>query len=329
VLRAVEPAALELSLRAAEQVERDRARLHEQWEQRAERVGYEVARAKRQYDAVDPENRLVARELERRWEARLGEQREVEEGHARFCREQPRHLSAADRERIRALATDVPALWHATTTTGGERRRVVRQLIERVEVVRRGTGAEIDLVVHWRDGTATRHAAHQGTRRYDQLADHDRLRERVRVLRGAGRTADQIAAVLNAEGHRPARGGSFTAHRVRHLVVTWGLTDAPPGSGGPGGQPGPGEWWLPGLARELRVPSLVVHQWRRYGWVRARQLPGKAGRVIVWADRSEVARLRRLRAYEVRHPNERGVPAELTTPKDRGTGAKHSGGNAR
>jgi DNA invertase Pin-like site-specific DNA recombinase len=313
VLRAVEPAALELSLRAAEQVERDRERLHQQWEQRAERIGYEVARAKRQYDAVDPENRLVARELERQWEARLGEQREVEEGHTRFCREQPRHLSVADRERIRALATDVPALWHATTTTGSDRRRVVRQLIERVEVVRHGAGAEIDLVVHWRGGTATRHVAHQGTRCYDQLADHEQLRERVRVLRGEGRTADQIAEVLNAEGHRPARGGSFTAHRVRHVVVTWGLTDAPPGAGA-SGLPGSAEWWLPELARELDVPPLVVHQWRWAGWVRARQLPGVNGRVIVWADRGEMTRLRRLRAHQRKHGG-RSIPAALTTPK--------------
>jgi len=85
VLKAVEPAALELSLRAAGELERDRERLHEQWQQKRARVGYEVARAKRQYDAVDPENRLVARELERQWEAQLADQREIDEAYAR-CR---------------------------------------------------------------------------------------------------------------------------------------------------------------------------------------------------------------------------------------------------
>ena len=73
VLRAVEPAALELSFRAAERVEQDRHRLHAHWRQQLERAEYEAARARRQYDAVDPENRLVARELERQGEEKLAE----------------------------------------------------------------------------------------------------------------------------------------------------------------------------------------------------------------------------------------------------------------
>ena len=84
MLRAVEPAALELSLRAAERVEQDRERLHAHWKQRLERAEYEADRARRQYDAVDPENRLVARELERQWEQKLAERRRLEEDYARF-----------------------------------------------------------------------------------------------------------------------------------------------------------------------------------------------------------------------------------------------------
>src|SRR5262249_25629033 len=83
VLRAVEPAALELSLRAAERVEQDRERLHRHWRQRLERAEYEANRARRQYDAVDPENRLVARELERQWEQKLAERQRLDEDYAR------------------------------------------------------------------------------------------------------------------------------------------------------------------------------------------------------------------------------------------------------
>jgi DNA invertase Pin-like site-specific DNA recombinase len=324
VLRAVEPAGLELSLRAAGELERDRERLHGQWGQKLERAGYEAARAKRQYDAVDPGNRLVARELERQWEAKLAEQRDLEEGYARFRDGQPQHLSAADRDRIRRLASDVPALWHAATTTGADRRAVVRQLVERVEIARRGKTEEIDVTVHWRGLDPTRHVAVQGTHRYDQLAWIDRLRDRVRVMRGEGRTAGEIAAVLDAEGFHPSRGRAFTAHGVRRMAVEWGLTGTPLGINGTARLPGPGEWWLPALARELGVTPIVVHQWRWYGWVHARQLPGKAGRVIVWADRTEVARLKRLRAYEVAHRGQHTVPAELTKPKGRGIGpGKH------
>ncbi|HMB03825.1 MAG TPA: recombinase family protein, partial [Isosphaeraceae bacterium] len=128
VLRAVEPAALELSLRAAERAEQDRERLHRHWRQTLERAEYEAGRARRQYDAVDPENRLVARALERQWEEKLTEKQRLDEEYTRFQHEQPRHLTAADRERIRALAADVPALWHADTTTMADRRAIVRQL---------------------------------------------------------------------------------------------------------------------------------------------------------------------------------------------------------
>src|SRR5207237_2011309 len=78
VLRAVEPAALQLSLRAAERLRADRQRLHTHRRQQIERAAYQADRAKRQYDAVEPENRLVARELERRWEGALGERRRRE-----------------------------------------------------------------------------------------------------------------------------------------------------------------------------------------------------------------------------------------------------------
>src|SRR4051812_8351400 len=105
VLRAVEPAALALSFRAAERVEQDRERLHAHWKQRLERAEYEAARARRQYDAVDPENRLVARALERQWEQKLADVRHLEEDYARFRAEQPRHLTASDRKRIRALGS--------------------------------------------------------------------------------------------------------------------------------------------------------------------------------------------------------------------------------
>jgi DNA invertase Pin-like site-specific DNA recombinase len=156
VLRAVEPAALELSLRAAERAEQDRERLHRHWRQTLERANYEAGRARRQYDAVDPENRLVARALERQWEEKLTEKQRLDEEYARFQHEQPRHLSAADREQIRALAADVPALWRADTTTTADRRAIVRQLAERLVVTRRGTSEVIDVVIRWLGGSETR-----------------------------------------------------------------------------------------------------------------------------------------------------------------------------
>ncbi len=97
VLRALEPAALELSLAAIADIDRERERLHRHWRQQLERARYEVERAERQYQTVEPENRLVVRTLERRWEEAMREQQQLEEEYDRFLR-----IAAAVLERGRA-----------------------------------------------------------------------------------------------------------------------------------------------------------------------------------------------------------------------------------
>jgi hypothetical protein len=82
ILRALEPAALDLSLKALENVQHERQRLHHHWQQRLERAAHEAERAERQYHAVEPENRLVARSLEQQWEQALRTQQVVQEDYA-------------------------------------------------------------------------------------------------------------------------------------------------------------------------------------------------------------------------------------------------------
>lgn len=209
---------------------------------------------------MDPENRLVARALERQWEQQLAERQRLEEDYARFRSEQPRHLTAADREHIRGLAADLPALWQAGTTTGADRRAVVRLLIERVELTRPGETERVAVVVHWRGGSVTRHEITQGRRQYTALDRYDELRERVIALRGDGRTAEQIAEALNREGYVVPRGQEYTEHRVRQLFARFGLTGIPSGIRGESDLPGGDEWWLLALAAELGVKPIVVHR---------------------------------------------------------------------
>lgn len=317
VLKAVEPASLALSLRAAERVEQDRERLHTHWKQRMERAEYEASRARRQYDAVDPENRLVARALERQWEGKLAERQRLVEEYARFQAEQPRHLTASDRERIVALAADLPGLWQSRTTTGGDRRAIVRLLVERVELTRRGESERIGVVVHWRGGAVTRHEIRQGLRTYRSLGGLAGLRDRILELRGDGRTADAIAVVLSREGYHAARGVGFTGDRVRQLLVRFGRAGVPPGVRDASDLPGADECWLPALARRLSVKPIVVHRWRWSGWLHARQLRGENGRWVMWANAAEVRRLRRLRAFEIKYRGRRTPSSELTTPTTR------------
>lgn len=109
VLRALEPAALDVSLEVAENIEAERRRLDDSWHLRLERAQYDVDRAMRQYNAVEPENRLVARTIERQLEDKLNAQRSLQEEHRRFEAQQPTTLSAEERATIRALAGEHPS----------------------------------------------------------------------------------------------------------------------------------------------------------------------------------------------------------------------------
>ena len=103
-LAALQPAALELSMRVSEELERERGKVDSLWQKRLQRARYEVGRAQRQYHAVEPENRLVARTLERAWEEKLNAERSLQEEDHRRQEVLPRHLSPDERSAIRSLA---------------------------------------------------------------------------------------------------------------------------------------------------------------------------------------------------------------------------------
>jgi hypothetical protein len=121
-------------LKAIDSVQRERQRLRQHWEQRLERASYDVQRAERQYQAVEPENRLVARSLEQQWEKALRAQRELQEEYDRFSNKQQSQLTDEERSRILEVATDIPTLWHAAETTARDRKEIIRLLTERIVV---------------------------------------------------------------------------------------------------------------------------------------------------------------------------------------------------
>ena len=119
VLDAVAPAALEVSMAAAAQAEDERAMLDKLWRQRLERARYAADRARRQYQLAEPENRLVARQLEADWEEALAGTARLEADYQRFTEEQPAALTAAERAAIQALAADLPQVWEAAVDHAG------------------------------------------------------------------------------------------------------------------------------------------------------------------------------------------------------------------
>jgi DNA-binding transcriptional MerR regulator len=311
VLRALEPAALDLSLRAIENVEKERSRLHDQWRQTLERARHEVARAERQYQAVEPENRLVARTLEARWEDALKKQRQAEEEYHRFLAKMPATLSLADRRRIQSLSEDVATLWSAAGTSALDRKQIIRCIVERVVVVADKSTEFNEVTIIWSGGIATQHQVARPVGKYEQLRDYRRLTERIKQLHHEGLHLARIAATLNDEGFvPPRRRGVFTEAGIGTLVRDLGLV----GELFRDDLLGKEEWWIPDLARRLGVIPQKIHYWAKQAWVHFRRTPsGK--HLIVWADRDEIRRLGQLAKRKnswiaARHP-------ELVIPKSR------------
>src|SRR5262249_4821516 len=205
VLKAVEPAAVAVSLQAAADIEREREQQHLQGRQELERTRYLADRARRQFDAVDPGHRLVARELERRWEEALRTQRELQERYDRLQAEEPRGLTPAERASIEALAGELPALWADPGTAAEARQAVIRCLVERVVVNGEGQTEVVAVAIHWAGGFVSHHEIHRPVGRYQRLRDYAQLKERLAELRWQGKTSREIADSLNAEGFRPPR----------------------------------------------------------------------------------------------------------------------------
>ncbi|HMB06795.1 MAG TPA: recombinase family protein, partial [Isosphaeraceae bacterium] len=171
VLRALEPAALELSCQATEMIQRDRARLDKHWKQRLEQARHEARDAERRYRAVDPENRLVARTLDQRWEEALRAERRVQDDYDRFLREQQPRLRPEERARIAALSADIPALWHDPGTTPQDRKEIVRHLVEKVVVHVKKDSEYVDVEIHWHGGFTSVHEVVRPVQHDEQLRD--------------------------------------------------------------------------------------------------------------------------------------------------------------
>lgn len=297
VLRALEPASIELSLAAVATLEQERSRLTETWRQRLERAQYEVDRNMREYKLVEPENRLVKRTLERQLEESLLEQQRLQEEHRRCLSNEPTVLTASEREAIRRLATNIPSLWNAATTTIKQKKAIIRQLVERVRLTVLGDSERVLVTIEWAGGHSTDTEVARPVERAEQLSYHEKLLDRIRLLREKGNTHGQIAVQLNKEGWcPPRRRRTFNAGMVSNLLSRSSQSTK---SRSMHLRPRlrKHEWTLHSLAGKLGMPTITLYTWIRKGRVTARKVRdlGSRGVWVVRADAAEINRLRALR----------------------------------
>ena len=223
ILTVLQPASLELSLAAEADLRAERYRLDKHWKQRLEHASYEADRAERQHAAVEPENRLVARELEHRWETALEEKRKLEEEYDRFCCQQSKELSAEQREAVLRLSHDVPSLWNSPATRPQDRQEIIRALLEQVTVNVKGDSDQVEVASSGREVSrlpptrATCCAIPTACRLSPNAKTHRRAAEK-------DWSFAEIAKHLNDEGfHPPKRTKRFTGAMVANLLSGQGL----------------------------------------------------------------------------------------------------------
>ncbi len=212
VVRLLSPLGVEAALTAVSVREEEASELRRQAGLALTQVRYEADLARRQYDAVDPANRLVAAELERRWNDRLAAVQQQEERLAALAAAQPESLSPVETDRLMNLGADLETVWNHPSASAETRKRILRTVLEEIVV----TLAEgwIELLLHWRGGDHTRLSVRRnrtGQHRWSTDAEVGAL---IRTL--ARQQADgRIAATLNRLGKKTGRGNAWTEARVR------------------------------------------------------------------------------------------------------------------
>jgi hypothetical protein len=263
-LEAVQPAHLAVSLSTLDQLEARAKQLDRQWHLRLERAQYEADLARRRYTAVDPDNRLVARSLERDWNEKLSAVEQLQREYAVVPKPTALLITPQDRERILALAQNVPAVWHASTTSQAERKQLLRYLIKDVMLTK---GEKmIEVRIRWQTEALTELTVPRPQLAADARRTDPAVVARVREL-APSHTATQIALLLNEQGLQAGLGGSFTASKVDWIRTAYDIPlDCPEGPGFcPSGQRGDGRYSALAAAELLNVNVSTVADWCNAG----------------------------------------------------------------
>jgi hypothetical protein len=250
VLHCLQPLGLQATLQAIDHLQSVEDERLAQKRLALQRARYEVNRAQRQYDAVDPANRLVAGSLEKRWNDALAVQSRLENEVAELMRQRPDALSEETKQALLALAEDVPRLWDHPATTPDVRKRIVRTVLK--EIVVTSEGDSVRFIVHWQGGDHTElwlKKTPTGAHRYVTGA------ETIELIASLARMQpdERIAATINRLGHRTAHGQTWTTTRVCAIRNGHGIAPYREGE-----RQERGELTVDEVADTLRVTSTTV-----------------------------------------------------------------------
>jgi len=269
-LVACTPAGVQAALAAAQRLEADHDAALAQARLAVERSRYEATRAERRYRAVDAENRLVARGLEREWDERLQAVAATEAELAAREHRRPRGLTSEERELIDRFGNDLEQVWTAPTTSARDQKELLRTLLAEVIMKVDRPAAKAELTLRWRGGALTDLVIPLPRSTYRPLHTDEKTVSLLRRL--AVHYPDPlIASILNRQGRRSARGERFTALSVAGLRTYRHIPRYQPPTDPPDGQ----LVTVAEAARQLGVAPSTLHRWLQDGFIGGEQLtPG-------------------------------------------------------
>jgi DNA invertase Pin-like site-specific DNA recombinase len=263
---------LDVSLQVLHELEADQDARERSWKLRLERARQEATRAERQFDLVEPENRLVARSLERRWEEKLTVLAELEQAYEKDRHREHLVITPEQRRRILQLARNLPAVWHAATTRAEDRKELLGLLIKQAALVPEDLPeATTRILLLWHQGTTTELVVPR-PRGVAAVRTAPQVLARIQQLM-PDHTDAAIAAILDEDGQRTGRGRRFTATRVaaarhRHALMRHDKDKRAAGRVDPRED---GLYSTVGLAHLAGVRVSTVHYWRKKGRIKGIQ----------------------------------------------------------
>jgi DNA invertase Pin-like site-specific DNA recombinase len=278
VFTALEPASLQATARALAHAESEHEESLRAFEVTLERARYEADRARRQFDAVEPENRLVARGLEAEWEARLAEVHRAEQTLADRRAKRPVSLTDEETAWLQRAGADLRAIFDADSTTMAERKQLMRTVLEEVTLTVDSDTKEAKLDIRFEGGACLQRTVAPPRRGWHIPATDEDTVELVRRL-ACHYNDSEIARILSRQGRTTAKGLGFTRERVNALRQSRAIPAAPPPERAPNGAV---IMSLTEATRELGVGDTTLYRWLHDGFITGLQLtPGGPWHIAV------------------------------------------------
>jgi DNA invertase Pin-like site-specific DNA recombinase len=272
-------------------------------QQQLERLRYQAELARRRFERADPDNRLVAAELERRWEEALRELRRAEEDAGRRAAErEDSSVPAKLTEELKAVFRDIgrrlPEVWDGDLLSRSKKKALLRCLIEKV-VLRRLAPDTIQTRIVWKGGLSTTFEASTTVGAFSDLSGAEEMERLVVELFEEGKTDRQIARRLTELGHRSPQRKHVVRSTVQTIRHRHGLIRGARGKGSSREHHVPGSLTLPEVARKLEVPKAWMYNRISNGAIQVAK-DEKTGLYLFPDDPATIERFRELKEGKVR-----------------------------